>query len=59
MRGLCMPFGLMAAGSLIEPSGLCPTATLYVAAGLAMLMAIPCTGGGSMARAGGRVANAK
>jgi MFS family permease len=35
-----LPFGLMAAGSLIDQVGFVATATLYVAAGLAMLMAI-------------------
>jgi MFS family permease len=35
-----LPFGLMAAGSLIDQVGFVATATLYVAAGLAMLAAV-------------------
>jgi hypothetical protein len=35
-----LPFGLMAAGSLIDVVGFSATAMLYVAAGLAMLMAV-------------------
>jgi SNF family Na+-dependent transporter len=35
-----LPIGLLAAGSLIDRVGFVATATLYVAAGLAMLMAI-------------------
>jgi len=35
-----LPIGLLAAGSLIDHVGFVATATLYVAAGLAMLMAI-------------------
>jgi MFS family permease len=35
-----LPFGLMAAGSLIDVVGFAATAILYVAAGLAMLMAV-------------------
>ncbi|SDS41602.1 MFS transporter [Bradyrhizobium canariense] len=35
-----LPLGLMAAGSLIDEVGFIATATLYVAAGLALLMAI-------------------
>jgi SNF family Na+-dependent transporter len=35
-----LPFGLMAAGSLIDQIGFVATTTLYVAAGLTMLMAI-------------------
>jgi SNF family Na+-dependent transporter len=35
-----LPFGLMAAGSLIDQVGFVATATLYVAVGLSMLAAV-------------------